>query len=186
MFFKRLKIALANLVFLVLFVCSSQAEELVIEITQGSDSAVPISVVPFKVNSIGAVPEDISKIVMSDLQRSGDFKPLAVEQMLSLPSKAKEVYYRDWKLLGQNYLLVGEVDFSAIDKKYKVRYEVFDVNTQKRLIGEVLSARESSLRDLAHRISDKVYEKLIVFKKEKNNVSMSSSSFLMSSLSVPS
>lgn len=139
---------------------SIQAEELTIEITQGSDKAISLAVVPFKNNSISAIPEDVSKIVKEDLQRSGEFDALPVERMLSLPTQAKEVFYRDWKLLGQSYLIVGEIEYSDLDKKYKVRYELFDVNTEQRLIGEVLTGTESSLRDLAHRISDAVYKKL--------------------------
>lgn len=143
-----------------LFGMPVHAEELTIEITQGSDKAIAIAVVPFKNNSVSAIPEDVSRIVKDDLQRSGEFDSLAVERMLSLPTQATEVYFRDWKLLGQSYLVVGEIEYSTLDKKYKVRYEVFDVNTERRLIGEVLSGSESSLRDLAHRISDTVYKKI--------------------------
>ncbi len=129
-----------------------------IEITQGSDSAIPIAIVPFSNKSAGAIPEDIRKIIADDLQRSGEFEPLETNRMLSLPSSAKEVYYRDWRLLGQNYLLISRIEYSKYSKNYKIEYELFDVNQQQRILGEVVSGNEKSLRDLAHHISDAVYE----------------------------
>ncbi len=129
-----------------------------IEITQGSDSAIPIAIVPFTNKSAGAIPENIQKIVSADLQRSGEFDPLPTNRMLSLPDSAKAVYYRDWRLLKQNYLLIGNVEYSKYTKNYKIQYELFDVNQQQRIIGEVVSGGEKSLRDLAHHISDAIYE----------------------------
>jgi len=132
--------------------------ELMIEITQGSDSAIPIAIVPFTNKSAGAIPENIYKIISGDLQRSGEFEPLPTNRMLSLPNSAKAVYYRDWRLLKQNYLLIGNIEYSKYTKTYKIQYELFDVNQQQRIIGEEVSGGEKSLRNLAHHISDAVYE----------------------------
>ncbi|ARU56612.1 MAG: Tol-Pal system beta propeller repeat protein TolB [Pseudomonadales bacterium] len=138
--------------------------ELTIEITQGADSAVPIAVVPFRNNSVRAIPEDISKIISDDLMRSGEFEPVPIGRMLSMPSRANEVFYREWRLLGQNYLVIGEIDFSSAQNKYNVRYELFDVNQQQRIDGQLFSSTENNLRALAHRISDAIYEKIIGIK----------------------
>lgn len=132
--------------------------ELLIEITQGADSAIPIAVVPFANKSTKAIPENIRKIIGDDLQRSGEFTTLASNRMLSLPTTAKEVYYRDWRLLKQNFLLIGSIEYSEYTKTYKIGYQLFDVNQQKRILGEVVSGGEKNLRDLAHHISDAVYE----------------------------
>ena len=134
------------------------AAELTIIIDQGSDSAIPIAIVPFTNKSAGAIPEDISKIITEDLQRSGEFEPLATNRMLSLPTSAKEVYYRDWRLLKQNYLVIGNIEYSKYTSAYKIQYELFDVNQQQRIVGEVVSGSEKGLRDLAHHISDAIYE----------------------------
>ncbi|WP_250658578.1 Tol-Pal system beta propeller repeat protein TolB [Alkalimarinus coralli] len=145
--------------FLLLIVCSRvSTAELTIIIDRGSDSAIPIAIVPFTNKSAGAIPEDISKIVTEDLQRSGEFEPLATNRMLSLPTSAKEVYYRDWRLLKQNYLVIGNIEYSKYTKAYKIQYELFDVNQQQRIVGEVVSGSEKGLRDLAHHISDAIYE----------------------------
>ncbi|PID41762.1 MAG: Tol-Pal system beta propeller repeat protein TolB [Proteobacteria bacterium] len=144
---------------LALFFVQAKAE-LAIEIEQGSDQAIPIAIVPFKNNSVRALPEDVAKIVQDDLRRSGEFELLPATRMLSLPSREKEVTYRDWRLLGQNYLLVGEIEFDSKENRYRVRYELLDVNRQVQLAGKIMKAKEADLRALAHKISDRIYEEI--------------------------
>jgi TolB protein len=134
--------------------------ELMIEITKGSDSALPIAVVPFENRTKTALPDDMQMVIANDLQRSGDFNTLPTSRMLSLPSSSDQVYYRDWRLLGQSYVLVGYVKYLPQNDKYEVGYELMDVIGQKRLLGEILTGDKSSFRALAHYISDAVYEKI--------------------------
>jgi len=130
--------------------------ELLIRITEGVDSAIPIAVVPF--TETGAMPpgDKVSSIVRSDLTMSGEFTPLEPAKMLSLPSRQADVYYRDWRMLGQRYLLVGEL--TRRGDRLEARYELFDVNREERILGETAAAPASNPRSLAHHISDKVYE----------------------------
>ena len=149
---KAVAAALAALIML----ATGARAELLIRITEGADAALPISVVPFAEN--GAIPpgDKISEIVRSDLAMSGEFRPLPAEKMLSLPSRREEVYFRDWRMLGQRYVLVGEL--SRNDDRVVARYELFDVNQEKRILGETAAASVNSMRTLGHHISDKVYE----------------------------
>jgi TolB protein len=149
--------ALAFLVaaFMVLSAASAHAE-LLIRVTEGADSAIPIAVVPFA--ETGAIPpgDKISQIVQDDLVMTGAFRALPPEKMLSLPSKRAEVFFRDWRLLGQRYVLVGGLTEKG--GRVQARYELFDVNTEKRILGETAAASITNQRSLAHHISDKVYE----------------------------
>src|SRR5690554_2546126 len=130
--------------------------ELLIRVTEGADSAIPVSIVPFAES--GAIPpgDKVSSIVRDDLVMTGEFRSLAPEKMLSLPSRRDEVFFRDWRMLGQRYVLVGGLTEKA--GQVQARYELFDVNTEKRILGETASAPVANLRSLAHHISDKVYE----------------------------
>lgn len=147
--------SLSALVALLLFAVPGHAE-LLIRITEGVESAIPVAVVPFKETGDLPAGDGVSDIVRSDLTMSGEFSTLSPEKMLSLPSRGDDVFYRDWKLLGQRYLLVGEV--SRQGEQLNARFELFDVNTEERLLGETASSAVGSLRTLAHHISDKVYE----------------------------
>ncbi|KAA1175008.1 Tol-Pal system protein TolB [Marinobacter salinexigens] len=150
--FFRLLVATA----LLILASASANAELLIRITEGADSALPIAVVPFAEN--GQIPpgDKVSTIVQSDLNMSGEFRTLPPSKMLSLPSKREEVFFRDWKMLGQRYVLVGDLSRSA--DKVTARYELFDVNREERILGERAAAPATNMRSLAHHISDKVYE----------------------------
>ncbi len=83
--------------------------ELTIEISQGSDNPTTIAVVPFAWQGAGAAPEDLASVVDGDLARSGQFAPIARTDMLGTPSTEAEVFYRDWRSLNTEYLLIGRV-----------------------------------------------------------------------------
>lgn len=134
---------------------SAQAE-LLIRVTEGADTAIPVSVVPFAESGQLPPGDKFGAIVRNDLAMSGEFRPLEPEKMLSLPSKREEIFYRDWRLLGQRYVLVGEL--TRVADKVQARYELFDVNRQERILGETASAPVTNIRSLAHHVSDKVYE----------------------------
>ncbi|SFM52817.1 TolB protein [Marinobacter zhejiangensis] len=142
---------------LVLSLASLHAQaELMITISEGVESAIPVAVVPFKETGVMPEGERFSDIVRSDLTMSGEFSTLSPAKMLSLPSRGDDVYYRDWRLLGQRYLVIGEV--TRVGDRLNTRFEVFDVASQERILGETAGAPVSSARSLAHYISDKVYE----------------------------
>ncbi|WP_286219932.1 Tol-Pal system beta propeller repeat protein TolB [Marinobacter apostichopi] len=147
---------LVTVLTLALVAAGTVRAELLIRITEGADAAVPIAVVPFAES--GSIPagDKLSTVVQSDLAMSGEFRPLPAEKMLSLPSKREDVFFRDWRLLGQRYVLVGELTRKG--DRVSARYELFDVNTEERLLGETAAAPASNLRSLAHHVSDKVYE----------------------------
>lgn len=138
-----------------LLTTSAQAE-LLIRVTEGADSAIPLSVVPFSESGSMPAGDKLSSIVQADLAMSGEFRPLSPEKMLSLPSKRADVYFRDWRMLGQRYVLVGEQTRNG--DRVEVRYELFDVNREERILGETAAAPASNMRSLAHHVSDKVYE----------------------------
>jgi TolB protein len=131
---------------------------LTIRITQGSDKATPIALVPFAWRGSGALPEDVTRIIADNLERTGLFAPVPRENLVSLPSEASEVIYRDWRLLDVNYLLVGSIEEEA--DQLRINYEVFDVVNQERIFGETVTAKRSQLRSRAHFVSDRVYERL--------------------------
>ncbi len=132
--------------------------ELSIQITQGVDNPIPIAVVPFSWQGDGVLSEDIAQIVVNDLEQVGEFRALSPGNMLSMPSEENEVFYRDWRVLAQDYLLVGKIDRAPGSQLVQVQYEFFDINRELKLAGEILTGSVSQLRDIGHEISNVVYE----------------------------
>ena len=143
---------------LLLFIGGFAHGQLSIQITQGVDNPIPIAIVPFQWTGAGLPSENVAEIVSQDLQQVGEFEPLSPRNMLALPNEESEVYYRDWSVLAQDYLLVGKIDYLADSGLMEVQYEFFDINRQQKLAGELLTGRESQLRDIGHEISNVVFE----------------------------
>ncbi|NOQ82288.1 MAG: Tol-Pal system beta propeller repeat protein TolB [Methylophaga sp.] len=135
-----------------------QAQALIIEITGGTEAALPIAIVPFGSEGFSA-PEDISAVIQNDLSRSGRFAPLPKADLISEPHEKSEINFKDWRLLRSEGLLVGKV--SSLDgETYQVQFQLFDVYKGQQLVGKRYQVPASGLRRLAHQIADQVYQAL--------------------------
>lgn len=152
----------AWLAFIALFAGIAEAR-LTIEITGGAEGAVPIAVVPFRYSARSGLnsraTESISGIISDDLHRSGRFKILPEHDMLSKPSQAAEVSFRNWQALGQENLVIGEVNDLG-SGKCLVKFRLFDVFKGAQLDDYTIPCAMSQLRRTAHQISDMIYARL--------------------------
>src|SRR3546814_16707892 len=80
--------------------------------------------------------------------------------MVERPSRGSEVVYPTWRLLKQDFLVVGRVVDGA-PGNYRVEYELYDVARQQRLLGFALTAPAGAMRDVAHQMADAIYEKIL-------------------------
>ncbi|MCP4598587.1 Tol-Pal system beta propeller repeat protein TolB [Neptuniibacter sp.] len=133
--------------------------DLAIEITQGIDEPTPVAVVPFSWDGSFALPEDIASIVSADLGRTGLFSMLDRKNMLSFPTQQNQIFYRDWRVSNTEFLVIGR-QIPTTGKQIAVEFELYDVVKEQRLLAERISGDQSNMRDIAHYISDMVYEKL--------------------------
>lgn len=142
---------------LVCFASFTQAE-LLIEVTQGKQSAIPIAVVPFGWNGSSPLPENVSTIVRNDLAHSGFFRTLPVGSLIGRPTQASQVQYLDFQRQRQDYVVIGNVEL--VPEGYAVEFSVLDVHQQKELFRHRVKGKGTQMRDLAHYISDFIFEKL--------------------------
>ena len=150
-------IRLFTIVISILLAGVAQAQ-LMIQVTEGRVDAVPIAVVPFATSG-AAAQEQMDVIIAGNLHRSGQFKPLPAADMLSRPSRGEEISYRDFRVLGSEFIVVGRVDALPAGD-FRVSYELHDVPRGARLISETYQVQDAQLRDVAHAISDRIYEQL--------------------------
>jgi TolB protein len=149
-------------------------------ITEGVNSARPIAIVPFQWSGKQPLKVDISKVVASDLRRSGKFNPVSVSQMPQTPYQDSDVDYNAWVKLGVDALLTGTVKQDKAGN-YVIRYQLIDIvrgqldasqasaltkdgqlvaSKDHILLNNIATYPLKRLREYAHRISDLVYEKL--------------------------
>lgn len=145
--------------FLLLWAPFAQAK-LEIEIVQGNASQLPIAIVPFQWRAAGPPPvTTVSEVVASDLYRSGLFAPVDEEDMVDRPVDAESIRFGTWRLLKVDYIVIGWVNDSP-GGGYDIVYQLFDVNTQERLLSQITTVGPGDLRFGAHRVADAIYEKL--------------------------
>lgn len=144
-----------GLSFLVLSLFISPAwAGLTIEITSGMDNPTPVAIVPFAGSN--GLPEDIQAIVAADLERSGFFRPIPKTDMIAMPKSEAEVFYRDWRMLGASYLVIGQLVNTG--GRFQAQFELYDVLSQRKVFQKQVSGTTAQLRDIAHAVSDAVYE----------------------------
>lgn len=152
---KRNKIATLLAVLLGLSPLSAQAE-LTVQITQGIESGIPIAIVPFGGPQSG---ENIGAIVAADLARSGRFKVLPASQMLERPTSPEQIQFANWKSLGQDDLVIGQVSADGPDH-YVAQFQLFDAVRGTQLLTYSLPYAAADQRKTAHRIADMIYKQL--------------------------
>ncbi|ATP46377.1 Tol-Pal system protein TolB [Pseudomonas sp. ITEM 17296] len=134
------------------------ADEKNILVTSGSDRATPIAVVPFGLQGGSVLPEDMAEIIGNDLRNSGYYSPIPRQNMISQPSQASEVIFRDWKALGAQYVMVGSIVPSG--GRLQVQYALFNVATEQQVLTGSVAGSVDQLRDMSHYIADQSFEKL--------------------------
>ena len=147
-----------SILLIALFIACNAQSELVIRVTEGNDKPTVIAMSPFDLNGL-KINENIADIVESDLRRSGLFKLIPQEDMLAFPSSPNDVYYRDWRLLGTEYLVVGSMSVLT-DGRYELEFSLLSINSQKIQFTHKVRSSASKIRDLAHSVSDKIYQSI--------------------------
>lgn len=144
-----------------LFAGQSQAE-LKIKITQGVEGALPIAIAPFawEGKSGAKAPELIDEIVGADLARSGQFRTRAAQTQPQQAVTAQTFKSTLWRQAGVESVVIGTIREDG-PEQYTVQFRLFDTIQGRQLLGHSFPARQSQLREAAHKISDLIYEKLI-------------------------
>ena len=146
------KIAIFTLMFLPFF-CFG---ELFLEITKGSEDPFKVAIIPFEGSS--SVSKILNKVIRNDLNRTGEFDLLDASLLLPLIVEEDEINYRDWNLLGMDFLVTGNIikTNSSID----VYYEIYDIRKKKKIRSSKVFGLPNQLRQLAHYTSDGMYESI--------------------------
>lgn len=159
------KIATLILIGLTFCFTNSAYAALELELTQGIEGAIPLTVVPFASQNDNT-SDDVTPVIMSDLTYSGRFKLLDQTSLKMFPHSAQEVDYDAWRKLGQDDLVVGNIK-QISGGRYQVNFQLLGIfnGSQKTgadhvLLDQSFTVNQNQLRNLAHRISDLIYQQL--------------------------
>ena len=135
-------------------------EELEIIIDRGIENSLPIAILPFGLpEGVGELPIDMMITISNDLARSGRFAPMSLEDMPQKPKQMDQVNFKDWRLLGMENLVLGNIKLNDTGE-YDIEFRLIDVYKGTQLTGFRIPATHAQLRRTAHQISDIIFEKL--------------------------
>ena len=151
---------------LVVFFAKSSFALIEIDITRGNLTPLPVAVSPLHVESKSSevlkeikVGSEISKIIETNLLRSGLFNPLEKDSFVQKPDIAHlKPRFEDWKLIKAQALITGKVNIT--NDKLRVEFRLWDVLAAKEMMALAFTTVPNNWRRVAHIISDKVYQRL--------------------------
>jgi TolB protein len=134
--------------------------QLEVIITDYVGKRAPVAIVPFGwEGDTPSAPFDIDNVITEDLKRSGRFAPIAEGGMLQKPTERVNLDFDDWRILKVDAVIIGKIVQTGANV-YSVQFQAFDVNSQEQLIGYRMPASRGTMRRVAHRAADMIYEKL--------------------------
>ncbi len=125
----------------------------------GQIRGIPTAIVPFKIVDGIELDTQIDLVVAADLNASGKFESIDSASFVSMPSRPEEFRAKDWRFVGAEALVIGEVWKLGRDK-YEVQFHIYDVAREQEIgTGKrIPNLKERDLRTVAHIVSDAVYK----------------------------
>ncbi|MBN9541212.1 MAG: Tol-Pal system protein TolB [Reyranella sp.] len=130
--------------------------QLTIDMTRPSFEPVPIAIVDFKGDAVGA---QMANVIRNDLQNSGLFRVIPpssyIQQNVDASSPPQ---FPSWRQIGAAGLVVGQVTQSG--GSIKADFRLWDVIVGNQATGLSFTSQQSNWRRLAHIIADAIYKRV--------------------------
>jgi len=157
----RFLTSLVSVLLCVLWTQTAHAE-LTIDITRGVVKPMPVAVADFygqgrDEKSFGA---NIARVVAADLERSGLFSPINKEAFIQ-DNESLNVLPRfgDWRIINAQALVQGRVEMT-VDGRLRVEFRLWDVLSEKQMVGLAYFSVPGNWRRVAHIVSDAIYKRI--------------------------
>jgi TolB protein len=151
------------LIFFVTIFLSSQAIAIqTINVTHGNFDPIPIAINKFSSDSSAdsALAEKILEVVTSDLKNSGLFRPISPAAFIENKTGVDHrPLFAAWRQINATVLVNGKIkklDSGTIE----LSFILWDIVAEKDIAGEVFEVPQKLWRRAAHKMADKIYERV--------------------------
>ncbi len=137
--------------------------ELKVDITRGHVEPLPIAIPDFQGSDDASrdYGRRVTEVVAGDLSRSGLFRLIDKGAFIQSPADiGVRPRFGDWRLINAQALVNGNTVVSSADGRLTVEFRLWDVFAQQQLIGTRYRTAPANWRVVAHRIADKIYQRL--------------------------
>ena len=146
---------------IIIFLISFKLHSLEVTLTQGTIKPTPIAVTNFysKDDKEVKIGKNISMVISDNLERSGLFKPIEKKAFIQdEESLSNQPRFEDWKIIKAQHLIAGKI--YEKNEKISVEFRLYDVFSQKQLLGKKYETSEKNWRRVSHIISDAIFERI--------------------------
>src|SRR5258706_8620154 len=130
-----------------------------LRVDQGVTEPIPIAIPDF----LGATPQgrEIAGVVRADLERSGLFRALNPASFIEKVSDINvPPRFADWRTIKAQGLVTGQA-VAQPDGRMRVEFRLWDTFAESQMVGlQYNTTMPESWRQIAHMVSDSVYEKI--------------------------
>ncbi|MCB9973440.1 MAG: Tol-Pal system protein TolB [Rhodospirillales bacterium] len=147
---------------ILLFALPAHAE-LRIDITQGTLQPMPIAITSFYSDDAERqkLGRDIADVVTANLRRTGLFDPLNpqafIQDLRSINVNGPR--FPEWRAINAQALVSGTASRTA-DNQTRVEFRLYDVFSERQILGVAYTTNDSNWRRIAHIISDEIYKRI--------------------------
>ncbi len=143
-------------------------QEVVMKISEGMPMisvALPDIIVRSQTPAAVEAAREIQAVMTADLKYSRIFQPLPRDYYAYIrPVNPEKIIYKDWDSIQAKLLFVGEI--REQNGTYSIDGKIYDVKSERFIMGKRYQAKKAELRLAAHRMSDefmKLYGEKPVF-----------------------
>lgn len=150
--------------FLIVFTFIAPARaELRIDLTRGKIEPMPIALPKYHADTPAGqdLANKIPGVVAANLERTGLFAPLNPRSFVQTPDSMNVdgVRFGEWRAINAQALVSGLVT-QAADGRLRVEFRLWDVFSEKQLVGMAYTTTPQNWRRIAHIISDQIYKRI--------------------------
>ncbi len=146
---------------IIIFLICSKSYSLEVTLTQGSIKPTPIAITNFysSDDNILKIGKNISMVISDNLERSGLFMPIERKAFIQdEESLSNNPRFEDWKIIKAQHLISGKI--YKKNEKISVEFRLYDVFSQKQLLGKKYETSEKNWRRVSHIISDAIFKRI--------------------------
>lgn len=134
----------------------------VIDITRARTDPIPIALPDFAGSSPAAqqLGQNITRVIANNLKNSGLFRPVERAAYIQTPEAAAGApRFQDWRVIGAQALVTGRAEPQG--DRARIEFRLWEVNSEQQLQGTAYTAAAANWRQIAHVISDVIYERML-------------------------
>jgi TolB protein len=134
----------------------------VIDITKARTDPIPIALPDFAGGSAEAqrLGQNIARVIANNLKNSGLFRPVERAAYIQTPEAAAGApRFQDWKVIGAQALVTGRAEPQG--DRARIEFRLWEVGSEQQLQGTAYTAAANNWRQIAHVISDVIYERML-------------------------